>query len=508
MKTWLFLKCLTCLPPVIGPAAVIMKNLRTIVLAVVLVLTLIVAAAAGAIQSREQEAFDTAVDAYIYLYPLVTMEVTRLQLTNVPEDKAKGPQGPMNEFHHFRAFPDLNFKAVVRPNFDTLYSILWADMTREPIIVSVPDSGGRYYLLPMLDMWTDVFASPGWRTTGTKPGHYAYVPPGWQGKLPDGVMRIDVPTPYGWMIGRTQTNGPKDYGSVHKFQDGLKVTPLSQWGKKRVPGQVKIDPAVDMKTPPLTQVNSMSGKQFFEYAARLMTLHPPHVTDTDIVARMKRIGIVAGQALDFEQLDPVVQQALQKAPAAGLKAIKAHLPMIGVMENGWTVMRENTGVYGVDYLQRATITLAGLGCNKPVDAVYPLIVSDSAGKTPEGNQDYVLHFDKDELPPAQAFWSLTMYDKEGFQVANPINRYAIGDRDALHYNADGSLDIYIQAQSPGKARESNWLPSPKEGTLGLTMRLYAPKRSVLDGSWKPPVLQHVGGTAAPARLGDGLPSHK
>lgn len=451
-----------------------------------------------------------AVDAYIYLYPLVTMGVTRLQFTNVPDEKAKpnSGQGPVNEFHHFRAFPDVNFKAVVRPNFDTLYSSLWADMTGEPLIVSVPDSGGRYYLLPMLDMWTDVFAAPGWRTTGAKAGHYAYVPPGWEGILPKGVTRIDVPTPYGWMIGRTKAS-VKTYDAVHKFQDGLKVTPLSQWGKKKrsVP-PAKIDLAVDMKTPPLTQVNRMSGKQFFEYAARLMTLHPPHITDVDIVARMDRIGIVAGQKLDFDRLDPEVKKALQKAPAAGLKAIKAHLPAIGAMENGWTVMRENTSVYGVDYLQRATITMAGLGCNKPVDAVYPLIVSDSTGKTPTGDQDYVLHFDKADLPPVQAFWSLTMYDKDGFQVANPINRYAIGDRNALKYHADGSLDIYVQARSPGKDKEANWLPSPKEGALGLTMRLYAPKRSVLDGTWKPPVLQRVGGKAAPARLGDGLPSHK
>jgi len=488
-----------------------LKNLKTItLLAAIVAMQFVVTATstnATAEQSREQEAYATAVDAYIYLYSLVTMDLTRLQMTNVPPDKAKGIQGPMNEFHHFRAFPDVEFRTVVRPNFDTLYSTLWADMTKEPIIVSVPDSGGLYYLLPMLDMWTDVFASPGWRTTGTKPGHYAYVAPGWQGKLPRGVTRIDVPTPYGWMIGRTKAS-VKTYDDVHKFQDGLKVTPLSQWGKKRVPARFKIDRSVDMKTPPLKQVNSMSGKQFFEYAARLMTLHPPHITDVDIVARMNRIGIVAGQELDFDKLDPVVQKALQRAPAGGVKALKAHLPTIGAMENGWAVMRENAGVYGVDFLQRATITLAGLGCNKPVDAVYPLIVSDADGKTPTGDQDYVLHFDKDELPPVQAFWSLTMYDVEGFQVANPINRYAIGDRDALKYKADGSLDLYIQAGSPGKAKESNWLPAPKEGTLGLTMRLYAPERSVLDGTWKPPVLQHVGGKSEPARLGDGLPSHR
>jgi hypothetical protein len=190
-------------------------------------------------------------------------------------------------------------------------------------------------------------------------------------------------------------------------------------------------------------------------------------------------------------LSPAAKTAVDKAAVEGLKMIKAHLPEIGTMENGWSVMRENAGVYGADYLQRATIAMAGLGCNKPIDAVYPLAITDSRGKTPTGDQHYVMHFGQDQLPPAEAFWSLTMYDVEGFQVANLINRFAIGDRDKLKFNDDGSLDIYIQAES-----------------LGLTMRLYAPDRSVLDGSWKPPVLSRVDGKATPAKLGDGLPAHQ
>ncbi len=476
--------------------------------AILAVIFLIATSTTGCSKESHVEDVDAiAFDAYIYLYPLVTMDITRIQMINTPSDKAKGVMGPMNEFHHFREFPDVNFRTVVRPNFDTLYSVTWVDMTKEPVIVSVPDSDGRYYMLPMLDMWTDVFAVPGWRTTGTIAGNYAYVAPGWKGTLPDGVTRIDAPTPYGWIVGRTKAS-VQTYDDVHKFQDGLKVTLLSQWGKERVPAPFKLDPTVDMKTPPLDQVNAMNGKEFFEYATLLMTLHRPHITDADIVARMKKIGIVVGQELDFDKLDPAVQHALQKAPSIGLKAIKAHLPTIGVMENGWSVMRENAGVYGVDYLQRATITLAGLGCNKPVDAMYPLIVTDADGHTPQGDQNYVIHFDKGELPPVSSFWSLTMYDADGFQVANPINRYAIGDRDALKFNADGSLDIYIQVESPGKDKESNWLPSPKQGTLGLTMRLYAPKRSVLDGTWMPPKLQRVIEVkTSPTRIGDGLPTH-
>ena len=163
----------------------------------------------------EQEAHSIGVAAYVYFYSLVTMEVTRKQLTNVT--KAEGIHTPMNTFANLPAFPTADMRVVVRPNFDTLYSSAWLDLTREPMIVSVPDTQGRYYLLPMLDMWTDVFASPGWRTTGTQAGDFAIVPPGWSGSLPAYVTRIDAPTPYIWIIGRTKTDGPADYEAVHKI---------------------------------------------------------------------------------------------------------------------------------------------------------------------------------------------------------------------------------------------------------------------------------------------------
>ena len=454
----------------------------------------------GSEQNQQQRDEAAAIDAYIYLYPLVTMDVTRLQMTNVAASSAENMAAPMNQLYHFRAFPDADFRTVVRPNFDTLYTSLWADMTDGPVIVSVPDSGGRYYMLPMLDMWTDVFAVPGWRTTGTGQGNFAFVPPGWEGKLPEGVVRIDSPTPYAWMIGRTESS-VDTYDEVHQFQDGIRVTPLADWGKQPSQKKYKINPNIDMKTPPLDQVNKLPAREYFEYAAQLMKLHPPHITDPDIVARMKRVGLEPGKDFQYDSLSPSAKAAIDQAAEEGLKMIKAHLPEIGTMENGWSVMRENAGVYGADYLQRATIALAGLGCNKPIDAVYPLAIVDSRGKEPTGDQQYVMHFDKDQLPPAEAFWSLTMYDADGFQVANPINRFAIGDRDKLKFNDDGSLDLFIQAESPGKERESNWLPAPNQGILGLTMRLYAPERSVLDGSWQPPILTHVDEAARPAKAG-------
>lgn len=445
----------------------------------------------GAAQTiSEQEAYAIGVEAYIYLYPLVMMDVTRKVTTNYEPDEKPG-MGPMNAFHHMRTFPPANFREVVRPNFDTLYSIAWLDLTKEPAIVSAPDSGGRYYMLPMLDMWTDVFAVPGKRTSGTKAARWAVVGPGWTGSLPEGVERIDAPTPYVWIIGRTQTNGPMDYAAVNRIQDGFKVTPLSQWGKPHKHVVAKIDSTVDMKTPPLQQVNTMPAAEYFACGAELMKRHPPHIADWSVVARMKQIGLEPGKSFDLAKADPAVQSALERAAPNALKKMQRKVPTLAPVVNGWQMNRTTMGVYGSYYLKRAIVAMIGLGANPPEDAVYPLCIADADGKPLNAENDYVLHFDKDELPPVGAFWSLTMYDAEGYQVANPLDRFAIGDRDALQFNADGSLDIYIQHESPGKEKESNWLPAPKSGSVSPTMRLYAPKAEAIDGRWNPPPIRRA-----------------
>ena len=212
----------------------------------------------------------------------------------------------MNTFTNVSEYPPADFKGVVRSNFDTLYSSGWLDLTKEPLVITTPDTNGRYYLLPMLDMWTDVFASPGWRTTGTAEGHFLITPPGWRPdlrdkfvdefKLPEGTQRINSPTPYVWVIGRTKTDGPADYDAVHKIQAGYKITPLSEWGKKPKPVQVKIDPNVDMKTPPKTQVDTMPADKYFALAADLIKVNPPHITDEPMLAQLKKIGIEVGKS--------------------------------------------------------------------------------------------------------------------------------------------------------------------------------------------------------------------
>jgi hypothetical protein len=437
----------------------------------------------------EQDVYEIGVDAYIYLYPLALMDATRRQATNVEAGKALG-RGPMNSFTHVPIFPPADFRDVVRPNFDTLYSIAWLDLTKEPMVVAAPDTQGRYYMLPMLDMWTDVFACPGKRTTGTAAGRFAVVPLGWEGKLPEDVQRIDAPTPYVWIVGRTQTNGAKDYEAVHKVQEGYTVTPLSQLGKSPQPVTATIDPTVDMKTPPMTQIDTMDAGKYFPYAAELMKVNPPHITDQPIVARMRQIGIEPGKSFDFGKVDSSVKGALERAAPDALKAMRAKIPTLARVVNGWQMNTDTVGVYGNYYLKRACVALFGLGANLPEDAVYPLNIGDADGKPLTGANKYVLHFAKNEIPPAAAFWSVTLYDKHGFPTANELKRNAIGDRDALKFNPDESLDLYFQHASPGAEKESNWLPAPSDD-FNLTMRVYSPKGQVTDGRWAPPAVQRL-----------------
>ena len=452
-----------------------------------------------------EEAHAIGVDAYVYFYPLVTMEVTRRQLTNMKPDSGLG--GPMNMFANIPEFPAADMKVVVRPNFDTLYSSGWLDLTKEPVVVSVPDTGGRYYLLPMLDMWTDVFASPGWRTTGTGAGTFLVTPPGWRPdlrdkfdefKLAEGTQRIDAPTPYVWIIGRTKTDGPNDYDAVHKIQAGYTITPLSEWGKTQTPPAYKPDPSIDMTTPPKITVDTMTAAAYFGLAAELLKTIPPHITDQPIIARLARIGFEPGKDFDVGTIDAGIRDALDTAPADAQALMKWKVASIARIENGWSMNTDTMGVYGNYYLKRAIVSQLGLGANLPEDAIYPLNLADSTGQPLQGDNNYTIHFEKGEIPPAQAFWSITLYDPDGFQVANSINRFAVSSWMPFKYNGDGSLDLYFQNGSPGKDLEWNWLPAPK-GPFNLTMRLYAPMSQALTGKWNPPPI--VRSEAAPALVG-------
>jgi len=437
----------------------------------------------------EQEALALGIEAYIYGYPLVTMEMTRRVVTNVAEPE--GERAPMGQFAYLRQYPNASFRAVTAPNADTLYSVAFLDVSKEPYVLSLPDQGDRYYLMPMLSGWTDVFDVPGKRTTGDKAQTYAITGPSWKGALPAGVKQLKSPTALVWALGRTYCTGTaEDYKAVHALQDQYKLVPLSAYGKPYTPPKGVVDPSVDARTAVREQVNRMDAGAYFKLLAALMKDNPPAAADAPIVAKMAKLGIVPGKDFDAGKLDPVAAKALLAVPKAGFEAIAGNFMKMATPVNGWVVTTK-TGIYGTRYLDRATITAVGLGANRPQDAVYPTSTKDGDGNAYDGANKYVMHFDKDQMPPVNGFWSLTMYNAEYFFVDNERNRYTLSPRDALKYNKDGSLDLYLQSDSPGADKESNWLPAPK-GRFVLMLRLYWPKDknpSILDGTWKPPAVK-------------------
>lgn len=442
------------------------------------------------------EAVPLGVEAYIFGYPLVTMEMTRRVMTNV--GKPEGTRAPMGHFVRMREYPTADFKDVTAPNADTLYTTAWIDVAKEPYVLSLPDASDRYYLFPMLDGWTNVFQVPGKRTTGTAAQKYAITGPGWKGELPEGVKEYKSPTSIVWLLGRIYCTGtPEDYAAVHKLQDEISLVPLQHYGKPYTPPAGKVDASLDMKVAVREQVDALSADAYFTLLAKLMKENPPAAADKPMVEKLAKLGIVAGEAFDGSKLDEEAKKAFASVPKTANEKIMGYLKASVAAgdtkyENGWT-FSPKLGVYDTRYLLRALITAIGLGANRGQDAIYPTSEGPSPTETYSGAKKYVMHFPKGQLPPVHGFWSLTMYDGSYFFVKNPINRHSISARQDLKANADGSVDLYIQNESPGADKESNWLPAPKDKFI-LMMRTYWPTDtapSLIDGSWKIPAVKEV-----------------
>lgn len=431
------------------------------------------------------EDFWIATDAYIYGYPLVTMEITRRIMTNMATPE--GNRAPMGQFAKAREYPNASFRDVTAPNADTLYTTAWIDVGKEPWVLSIPDMKDRYFLVPMLDGWTNVFQVPGSRTTGTGAQTYAITGPEWSGSLPAGVKEYKSPTSLVWILGRIYCTGTKeDYAAVHTAQDEFKLVPLSSYGKAYVPPAGKVDSTIDMKKAVREQVNGMDAVAYFTLLAQLMKTNPPAPADAAALARFAKIGLVSGKEFDASKLNA---DFAKRIPEIAFDRIMLQFKVNKDVQHidGWNFTTK-TGLYGTDYLMRALITAIGLGANRPQDAVYPTSLKDASDDAYEGANKYVIHFDKGHVPPAEGFWSITMYDAGYFFVANPINRYSISPRQNLRSNPDGSIDLYIQKDTPGADKESNWLPAPA-GKFILMLRMYWPKEndpSILDGTWTPP----------------------
>lgn len=439
---------------------------------------------AVAAPSVNEEMKRLATEVYVYAYPLVLMDVTR---------QAQTAKAPVNVFAHKRTLPDANSSDVASANPDMLSSQAWLDLADEPVVLSVPDTRGRYYAMPMLDAWTNVFQSPGKRTTGTQKGDFAIVGPKWKGELPQDVDQIKAPTQTVWLLGRTQVNGRADEAAVAKLQDQYKLTPLSQWhkpGAKQARAPAAARASVELKTPPAEQVAKMNAQVFFTRFAALLTGSPPAKDDARMSERVKQLGIVAGQPFDMGKLDAASAKAVEEGAKSALDSILAAAKgSTGDLRNGWTV-HWDLGRYGTNYGLRAVIASLDLGADAPEDAIFLSTYLDAGGRPLNGANKYVLHFDKGKTPPVEGLWSLAMYNSQRLFVANALDRGAIGDRDKLKFNPDGSLDVYLQNEDPGKENASNWLPAPKEN-FNLILRLYWPKQEMLDRTWTPPAIKRV-----------------
>jgi hypothetical protein len=359
------------------------------------------------------------------------------------------------------------------------------------MIVTIPDTKGRYIVMQALNMWTDDFASVGTRTAATNAGNYLIAGPNWNGTAPSDVKEVfRCSTRYAWVLVQISAGGPQDYPAIHALQDKISATPLSFWGKPYTPPRnVPVDPTADITATPYDQVRLMTGEMFFKRLAALLKENPPYPGDTKALEKLKKIGIEPGKDFDASKLDAATLKGINKAPGeVWLKF--ANDPYEMETANGWINIL-NLGRYGTDYETRAFVAYFGLGALTSDDAVYPSALVDGDGKVLDGAQKYIMHFEKNGVPPSHVgVWSISPY-RENFYVRNSINRYGILSSMPLKYNADGSLDVYIQAKTPGADKESNWLPCPPSLPFNLTIRVYQPKKEILDGTYKIPPIRKV-----------------
>ena len=460
-------------------------------------------------------------EAYVFGYPLVLMDATREQMF-ADAGLTGYPDVAPNQFVHIRIPPEAGHEAVVRPNVDTLYSIAWLDLSDGPVVMRWPDMQDRYWVYQVLDAWTDVAGAPGTRTTGNDAGGVVITGPGQEVPALDGMAHMPVATEMAWVIGRIEVAPDEDLAPVHVLQDGFTL-PVDSVGYSPAPGE-------HGQRPP-DQVAAMPPEVFFNRLAALMQDNPPRPADRAAVDQQSDngqaseqtvresadFGWLAGWAMDRADEQTAVEQlhAIGFAPdlsaydtgdfgwlarwtmdrgvglARRLLVRETRQQSLPHGPTNWLMMRSGPGDYGTDYELRAGVALIGLGANLPADAIYPNTSIDSEGRGLHGRHAYRLHFAPDELPPVHAFWSLTLYDENGFLVDTGTGRYALGDRDDLGYDEDGGLTLHVGAEPPRDLPESNWLPAPAGEPFALTARLYWPKDRALHGDWVMPPVERV-----------------
>lgn len=439
---------------------------------------------------REDYAYTLGVQAYVFGFPYVYLPTLRWSWVTVAKSADELPlSAPINHFSHVRKLADASYRGGGSPNQDTLYSTAWVDVSKEPVILSHPDMGDRYFTFELAGLDSDNFAYVGKRTTGGKAGSFALVGPGWKGKLPKGVKALAPSrTPTVLIFGRTLIDGEADVRAVNALQNQYTLIPLSFYGRKdaKLPASRDVWKPFDAKTDPLADWKTMN---------RAMTEDPPEARLAKLTELFGKVGIGPGQ--NVEKQDELTKRGLARAAVDGRKLLKDVIDSgeLGKRVNNWSIPPRSFGRAGLvdDFLLRGSLQcMGGIIANEPEEAVYYNTTKDGVGQLFDGAKRYTMRFAPGQLPKVNGFWSITMYDPTFNFTANPINRYSIGDRTSgIKKDVDGGLTIYIQNTSPGADKESNWLPSTMSGPFFMVMRTYMPGTEIVEQKWAPPAVAPV-----------------
>ncbi len=466
----------------------IQKFMTTLVLSFLLLFNTTASAEEASSDWKEEYAYTLGMQAYIFGYPWVFLPKIRYTWVAVPAKNPElTPNMALNHFWHSRKIMTSEYRDGGAPNNDTLYSATWLDISVEPIILSHGDMGERYFTFEIASMTSDNFTYVGKRTTGSKEGSFAIVGPDWKGELPKGVKRLETsPTNAVLILGRTAVNGVSDIAAANLAQDSYKLTLLSQWGKTKpvIPESRNVFKPFDTKTDVLADWKTMN---------QAMTENPPLAQHSVLLDMFKKIGV--GPGMDVTKMDDETKKGLARAAKDGFKMLQNILATgAGVPKvNGWSFPPNTMGRAGIknDFNTLAVQCMGGIIANDPKEAVYINTHSDFDGDMLNGSHKYQIRFESGALPKVNEFWSLTMYDLTNNLVKNPIDRWAIGSLSGGYEKAkDGSLTLYLQKDSPGKDKESNWLPTP-EGEFWVVFRTYGPNEEIVNQTWEMPGLKKV-----------------
>lgn len=434
---------------------------------------------------RENYAYTLGVQAYLFCFPWQFLSQIQYQwVMGKPAHPEVTPNMALNHWWHARNIVTDAYRDGGSPNNDTLYSVAWLDVGKEPVILSHGDMGDRYFTFEIASLNSDNFAYVGARTTGSKAGSFAIVGRNWKGSLPDGVQPLPPsPTDSVMILGRTALWGPSDVRAANKAQDTYRLTPLSLWGKPDavVPECRDVLKPFDPKSDPL------AGWKTINCA---MVNNPPLPQHAVLLDMFRQIGV--GPGLDVDAMDEATKSGLARAAKDGMQMLQSMLAtgMWKPRVNGWSMPPPTTdrAVINNDFKTLSLQCLGGIITNDPEEAIYINTHSDADGETLNGSNKYTLRFEPDQLPPVRYFWSLTMYDLTNNLVANPINRWALGSMSGgFQKAADGSLTFYLQKDSPGPDKEANWLPAP-DGDFSVVFRTYGPGQAIVDRTWQIPPL--------------------